>query len=91
MNVCVQIARKRAELLVGGNLIFGTLAIAQDGLRSFLIVPEIGLGDACFEGFQAFAMGSSVKDNSEPWRCEVSGARSGVGDLRGSFGFALAR
>jgi hypothetical protein len=50
-------------------LVFGAFAIAKDGLRSFLIVPEIGLGDAGFEGFQVLAMWSGVKDSSEPWRC----------------------
>jgi hypothetical protein len=35
-------------------------------LRGFLIVPEIGRGDAVFQGLQAFAMGRGVKDNSEP-------------------------
>jgi hypothetical protein len=69
MNVGIQIAGQRGELFVGGDLIFGALAVAQYGLRGFLIVPEIGLGDASFERFQAFAMRSSVKDNSEPWRC----------------------
>ena len=69
--VSVQIAGKRSEFFVCSNLIFRTFAIAQDGLRGFLIVPEVGLRDARFQGFQAFAMGSSVKDNSEPWRCVV--------------------
>jgi hypothetical protein len=49
MNVGIEIAGKRSELFVGGNLIFGALAIAQEGLRGFLIVPEIGRGDARFE------------------------------------------
>jgi hypothetical protein len=35
-------------------------------LRRFLIAPEIGLCDAGFEGFQAFAMWRSVKDSSGP-------------------------
>jgi hypothetical protein len=47
-------------------LFFRALAVAQDGLGRFLIVPEIGLSDAGFEGFQAFTMGSGVKDNSGP-------------------------
>jgi hypothetical protein len=46
-------------------LIFGTFAIAQDGLRGFLIVPEIGRGNARFEGLQALTVWRSVKDNSE--------------------------
>jgi hypothetical protein len=35
-------------------------------LRGFLIVPEIGLRDARFEGLQAFAMWRGVKDSSGP-------------------------
>jgi hypothetical protein len=66
INVGIEIARERSELRVGGNLLFGTLAVAQDGLRRFLIVPEIGLGNAGFERFQTFAMRGGVKDNSEP-------------------------
>jgi hypothetical protein len=30
-------------------LFFGALAIAKNGLRFFLVVPEIGLSDAGFE------------------------------------------
>jgi len=64
--VCVEVAGKRGELFVGGNLLLRALAIAQDGLRGFLIVPEIWLCDAGFEGLQTLAMWSSVKDSSEP-------------------------
>jgi hypothetical protein len=35
-------------------------------LRGFLIVPEVGLGDAGFQGFQAFAVMGRVKESSEP-------------------------
>jgi hypothetical protein len=66
MDVSIQVARKRSELFVGGDLVFRTLAIAQDGLRGFLIVPEIWLCDAGFEGLQTLAMWSGVKDSSEP-------------------------
>ena len=52
--------------LVGGDLLFGALAVAQDGLGRFLIGPEVGLGDAGFERFQTFTMRGGVKDNSEP-------------------------
>jgi len=71
IDVGVEIAGERSQPFVGGDLIFGALAIAQDGLRGFLIVPEVGLRDARFQRFQAFAMGSGVKDSSEPWRCGV--------------------
>jgi hypothetical protein len=66
VDVGVEIAGERREFFVGGNLFFGAFAVAQDGLGSFLVAPEIGLTDARFEGFQAFAMRSGVKDNSEP-------------------------
>jgi hypothetical protein len=66
VNVGIEIAGERGELFVGGDLLFGAFAVAQDGLRGFLIVPEVGLTDASFEGFQALAMRSGVKDNSEP-------------------------
>jgi hypothetical protein len=66
VNVRIEVAGKRRELFVSANLIFGPFAIAQDGLRRFLIVPEIGLRDAGFEGFQALAMRSGVKDSSGP-------------------------
>jgi len=69
MNVRIEVAGKRSELFVGGNLIFGAFAVAQDGLRGFLIVPEIGLCDTGLEGLQALAMGRGVKDSSGPWRC----------------------
>jgi len=66
MDVGIEIAGERSEFFIGGNLLFGAFAIAEDGLRSFLIVPEIWLTNASFQGFQALAMRSSVKDNSEP-------------------------
>jgi hypothetical protein len=66
MDVGVEVAGKRGEPVVGGNLIFGALAVAQNGLRGFLIAPEIGLCDAGFEGFQALAMWRDVKDSSGP-------------------------
>jgi hypothetical protein len=52
-------------------LFFGALAIAEDGLRFFLVVPEIRLSDAGFERFQTFAVLRGVKDNSGRARCVV--------------------
>jgi hypothetical protein len=66
VDVGIQVAGKRSEFFVGGDLIFRALAIAQDRLRGFLIVPEIGLCDAGFEGLQTLAVWSGVKDSSEP-------------------------
>jgi hypothetical protein len=65
-DVGLDIAGQRGELGVGGNLIFAALAVAENGLRGFLVVPEVGLGDARFQGFQALAVLRGVKENSGP-------------------------
>jgi len=64
MNIGLEIAGERSKFLVGSNLFFGALAIAQDALCGFLVAPEIGLGNAGFEGFQALAILWRVKDSS---------------------------
>jgi len=45
-------------------LFFGAFAVAQNFLRGFLIVPEVWIGDACFQRLQALAALRRVKDNS---------------------------
>jgi hypothetical protein len=45
-------------------LFFGALAVTQNRLRFFLVVPEVGLSNAGFEGFQAIAVLRSVKESS---------------------------
>jgi hypothetical protein len=69
MDVRVEVTGKRNELFVGGDLFFRALAISQDRLRSFLIVPELWLRDTGFEGLQAIAVWRGVKDSSEPYSC----------------------
>jgi hypothetical protein len=64
MNIGFDIAVERRKFFVSGNLFFGALAIAEDGLRCFLIAPEIGIGDASLEGFQPLAILWRVKDSS---------------------------
>jgi len=64
MNIGFDIAAEGSKFFVGGNLFFGALAITQDALRRFLIVPEIGIGYASLEGFQALAILWRVKDSS---------------------------
>jgi hypothetical protein len=64
MDVGLDITRNRRELFVGSNLFFGALPLAENALRSFLIVPETRVGDARFESFQAFAVLRGVKDSS---------------------------
>jgi len=64
MDVGFDVAGEGGELLVGGDLFFSALAFAQNTLCGFLIVPEIGGGDARFECFQALAVLRRVKDSS---------------------------
>jgi hypothetical protein len=67
-DIGVDVTCVSGEFCVGVDLLFGTPAVAQDALRSFLIVPKVRLGDACFEGFQALAMLRGVKESSAPAR-----------------------
>jgi hypothetical protein len=63
-DIGLDVARNGSELFVGGNLFFGTLTIAEDGLGFFLVVPEIGIRYAGFESFQALAVLRGVKESS---------------------------
>jgi len=47
-------------------LVFGALSFFQDFLRRFLLVPEMGIGNAFFERFELRAVLLGVKDNSGP-------------------------
>ena len=64
MDVGLNIAGDGNQFFVGSNLLFGALAVSENTLCGFLIVPEIGVGDARFEGFQALAILRGVKDSS---------------------------
>jgi hypothetical protein len=64
IDVGLDVAGDGGEPFVRGNLLFSALAVAQNALRCFLIAPEIGVGGAGFEGFQALAILGSVKDSS---------------------------
>jgi hypothetical protein len=70
-DVGFDIAGDRSEFVFGRDLFFGALAVAKNSLRFFLIIPEVGLGDAGFEGLQTFAVLRRVKDNSGRVRCAV--------------------
>jgi hypothetical protein len=64
MDVGLDIAGDRSEFRVGGNLFFGAFPFAQNALSALLVVPDIGVSHACFEGFQALAILRRVKDSS---------------------------
>jgi hypothetical protein len=65
MDVGLDVAGRGGELGVGGNLLFGPLALAKDTLGGLLIVPKSRVGNARFEGLQAFVVLRRVKDSSE--------------------------
>jgi hypothetical protein len=64
IDIRFDVARDGGELFVRGDLLFSALAIAENALCGFLIAPEIGVGGARLEGFQALAILGSVKDSS---------------------------
>jgi hypothetical protein len=64
VDVRLDVAGKRRQLVVRANLLFRAFPVAKNTLRCFLVAPEIGFGDARFESFQAFAMLWRVKDSS---------------------------
>jgi hypothetical protein len=64
IDISLDIAGDGGELFVSGNLLFSTLAVAENALRGFLIAPKIGIGGARFERFQALAILGRVKDSS---------------------------
>jgi len=52
MDVRLDVAGDGRELLVRGDLFFGSFPLAENTLCGFLIVPETGIGDARFESLQ---------------------------------------
>jgi hypothetical protein len=64
VDVRLDVAGESSQFLVGAYLLFGASAVAQDGLRCFLIAPEVGVGGANFERFQPLALLRRVKDSS---------------------------
>jgi hypothetical protein len=63
-DVSLDVAGERFQFLIGCKLIFDAFAVAKDALRFFLIAPEIGVGGARFESFQARAVLRGVKESS---------------------------
>ena len=91
MNICFDVAGDGGELLVSSNLFLGALAFAENALSGFLIVPEIGVGDALFESLQALPPLRCVKDSSARARCVLLARRSDAGNLRGTCFFPVNR
>jgi hypothetical protein len=69
VDVRLDVAGERRQFVVRANLLFRAFPVAENTLRCFLVVPEIGFGDARFESSQALAVLWRVKDNSARARC----------------------
>jgi hypothetical protein len=64
MDVGLNVGGYRSKFFVGSDLFFCAFPVAQNALCGFLVVPETGLGNARFEGFQVLAILWRVKDSS---------------------------
>jgi hypothetical protein len=69
------------ELLFRSDVGFSLFALLQNALCFFLVLPKGRVADFFFEGFQAFAAGGNVKDNSGRVRCVFSVLRSALPSL----------
>jgi hypothetical protein len=81
MKIRVDVGDGARELFFGGDVGFGALALLKNGLSFLLILPETGIVDFWFEGFQKVAAGRNVKDNSERVRCAFSIPQSALPGL----------
>jgi hypothetical protein len=77
LEIRIEIGKLLGELLVRLDLFFQTLALGENLLGSFRVLPEIRLGYLLLEGLELAAAGRSVKENSAVPGCEIS-----VGQIR---------
>ena len=68
-DVCFDVARFAVEGFFRGDAVFDLLALLQDGLRFFLILPEIRVAYFLFKCGELLASGVSVKESSAQARC----------------------
>jgi len=82
MQIRFEIAFDRGKFFRGANFFFGLLARGERFLGLFLVLPEIGRGDARFEIVQQLLLCREVKDSSAPAPCARAVGRNDAGDLR---------
>jgi len=85
MKVGFQVAQPAGQLLVGLEAVFGLLALLEDFLGLFLVLPEIRLAYFRFQAGEDFAVVADVKDSSARARCAASVLRNDVRGLRESY------
>jgi hypothetical protein len=82
VNIGFDIAYFTVESFFPVRAFFELLALLQERLGLFLIVPEIGVAGFNFQLDELFTRGGGVKDSFALPRCVSGGRRSGVGGLR---------
>ncbi len=85
VEIGLKIARPPLELLVRLDAFFGLLALLENFLRLFLVLPEIRLGGFCFEAAEPLPAARSLKGSSARVRCAFAAQRSDVRGLRESW------
>ena len=64
VDIRLDVAGEGFQLLIGGELVFNALSVAENALRFFLIAPKAGVGSAFLKGLQSRAVLGSVKESS---------------------------
>jgi hypothetical protein len=66
VDVGIEVVRDAGKFFAGLDGVAGLLALLQDCLRRFRLVPEVRLADFFFECGYFFLIGGDVKDSSGP-------------------------
>jgi hypothetical protein len=82
MEICFDVGNGAREFLLRGDVSFRVLALLENGLGFFLVLPERGIVNLWLKGLQQFAVGGNVKDSSARVRCASSIPRSGLASLQ---------
>ena len=82
MEIGLDVARFSGERFLGVDAVFELLALLQDRLGLFLVVPEIRSAGFFFDCGYLFRCGGRVKDSSARARCVLRARRSVVAGLR---------
>jgi hypothetical protein len=82
VKIRVEVAHFAGERLVRVRAILEILALLKDGLRFFLILPEIRIAYFFLDRSDLLLGGRRVKDSSARARCVSSARRSAVAGLR---------
>jgi hypothetical protein len=69
MEIGFDVAHFAIERVLGVDAVFNYFALLEDGLRFFLVLPEICVADFFFDYGQLLASGWGVKDSSARAPC----------------------